>query len=513
MNDKWKRKCVALGAPLRENISPNGEQITSWRAFYCVNFALRTLILEERIEINDVEAALSVVALDLSKCSTLNDCKLAAFIAQFPNVQKLKLNKCVNAEAEVANAIQKLHRLKVLSIFACPKLDVKKCLRTSNVEDLSISDGKLTPDLWSRLSLQPLLVLRLQNVHLGDFEGAEQSLTQLRCLDLTNCYGLNVESLARFLSQLKQLNQLHLQHIRCFNAESAKGLPKSLRELELTWCENVRDDAVEQIIHSAPHLQVLKISRNSLLSNRSLKEFAKLEELKVVNIAHLNLTSAEGLHVFLTTCSPLEQLSIEGCAVNEEVARALDRHKQLRVLALPSTFDANWLNERDFSHLKALKLQESPWVDQDRILPLIPKLQKWGISSLDLLGCCMSEKSVEQILTLSNLQEVHLAGRVGQPLNLTKSLVLRIGRLPNLVKLHLALIRSIDRKLIEEILKKSATLNLMIGPCPQVQLEDLKALNAHYPLNNIEHYGYEGLPAFLNGLLYASEERSVSAFC
>lgn len=121
------------------------------------------------------------------------------------------------------------------------------------------------------------------------------------------------------MATLSNLRELRLAHCTEINDLAFLELPKqlsmdSLRILDLTACENIRDDAVERIISSAPRLRNLVLAKCRFITDRAVWAICKLgKNLHYVHLGHCsNITDAAVIQL-VKSCNRIRYIDLACC--------------------------------------------------------------------------------------------------------------------------------------------------------------------------------------------------------
>ncbi|KAL1884901.1 SCF ubiquitin ligase complex subunit [Paecilomyces lecythidis] len=138
-------------------------------------------------------------------------------------------------------------------------------------------------------------------------------------IDLHDCKLITNTSVTSLLSSLRNLRELRLAHCTEINDSAFLNLPEhlvfdSLRILDLTACENVKDDAVERIVNSAPRLRNLVLAKCRFVTDRTVQAICKLgKNLHYVHLGHCsNITDAAVIQL-VKSCNRIRYIDLACC--------------------------------------------------------------------------------------------------------------------------------------------------------------------------------------------------------
>ncbi|KAL4880106.1 hypothetical protein BJY04DRAFT_219634 [Aspergillus karnatakaensis] len=138
-------------------------------------------------------------------------------------------------------------------------------------------------------------------------------------IDLQECKLVTNRSVTTLMTTLHNLRELRLAHCTEIDDSAILDLPKNislgnLRILDLTQCENIRDDAVERIISAAPRLRNLVLAKCRLITDRAVWAICKLgRNLHYVHLGHCsNITDSAVMHL-VKSCNRIRYIDLACC--------------------------------------------------------------------------------------------------------------------------------------------------------------------------------------------------------
>lgn len=138
-------------------------------------------------------------------------------------------------------------------------------------------------------------------------------------IDLHECRLVTGPSVTLLMTTLRNLRELRLAHCSEINDSAFLSLPRhlifdSLRILDLTACENVKDDAVERIVGAAPRLRNLVLAKCRFITDRSVLAICKLgKNLHYVHLGHCsNITDSAVMHL-IKSCNRIRYIDLACC--------------------------------------------------------------------------------------------------------------------------------------------------------------------------------------------------------
>ena len=143
------------------------------------------------------------------------------------------------------------------------------------------------------------------------------------------------------MATLPNLRELRLAHCTEIDDLAFLELPKqlsmdSLRILDLTACENIRDDAVERIVSSAPRLRNLVLAKCRFITDRAVWAICKLgKNLHYVHLGHCsNITDAAVIQL-VKSCNRIRYIDLACCVrLTDQSVQELATLPKLRRIGL-----------------------------------------------------------------------------------------------------------------------------------------------------------------------------------
>ena len=382
--------------------------------------------------LNSISSLKNLESVELGSCHGVNDSVLAT-LGALPKMRKVDLSSCDNFTEVGLAALGAAKLLTTLLLPACWQIDdtmlITLCSAMPNLITLSlfeagegVSDAGLLHltsmtcltglDLgyscWAHTSegLQQVVsaLPALKMLNIGGAEGVTDTilatvaskLTSLTILDVSECQRVTDQGV-QHLSQLTNLQELHLGWNLKMVDRALSALPAGLTKLDLSYCAEV--SLIPLTPNSLPHLAHLHLRRCPLVNDAGLNSLAAAAPaLQHLDISYcINITS-RGLRC-LSSLTTLHTLNISAC------------HRAATVLGLGSLASVPSLKTLDVSHLprldngcmqavsfvsqlQHLSLRECPRITDHGLLALlrIPKLL-----SLEIDGRNVSKESVEKL--------------------------------------------------------------------------------------------------------------------
>ncbi|EEH19852.1 SCF E3 ubiquitin ligase complex F-box protein grrA [Paracoccidioides brasiliensis Pb03] len=225
-----------------------------------------------------VEGNKHLQALDVSELKSLTDHTLLIVAKNCPRLQGLNITGCAKVTDESLIAIAK----------SCRQIKRLKLNGVTQVTDRSI-------------------------------QAFSANCPSMLEIDLHGCRQVTSSSVTALLSTLRNLRELRLA--QCVEIENSAflNLPDglifdSLRILDLTACENLRDDAIHKIINSAPRLRNLVLAKCRFITDRSVFSICKLgKNIHYVHLGHCsNITDAAVIQL-VKSCNRIRYIDLACC--------------------------------------------------------------------------------------------------------------------------------------------------------------------------------------------------------
>jgi len=138
-------------------------------------------------------------------------------------------------------------------------------------------------------------------------------------IDLHDCKLVTSPSVTTLLTTLRHLRELRLAHCSEINDSAFLTLPEhmifdSLRILDLTACENVKDDAVVRIVHAAPRLRNLVLAKCRFITDRSVQAICRLgKNLHYVHLGHCSNITDSAVIQLIKSCNRIRYIDLACC--------------------------------------------------------------------------------------------------------------------------------------------------------------------------------------------------------
>ncbi|KAL2826066.1 hypothetical protein BDW59DRAFT_171965 [Aspergillus cavernicola] len=196
----------------------------------------------------------------------------------------------------------------------CPRLQGLNITGCTKVTDDSLIVVSEKCRLLKRLKLNG--VLQVTDKAIMSFA---QNCPSILEIDLQECKQVTNLSVTTLVATLQNLRELRLAHCTEIDDSAFLELPKhislgSLRILDLTACENIRDDSVERIVNSAPRLRNLVLAKCRFITDRAVWAICKLgKNLHYVHLGHCSNITDSAVVQLVKSCNRIRYIDLACC--------------------------------------------------------------------------------------------------------------------------------------------------------------------------------------------------------
>ncbi|KAK5222090.1 SCF ubiquitin ligase complex subunit [Exophiala xenobiotica] len=267
-----------------------------------------------------------VERLTLTNCSKLTDFGVAGLVDGSRKLQALDVTD-IDALTD-----------RTLHVVAanCAKLQGLNITNCSNITDESLIEIAENCRQLKRLKLNG--VVRATDASITAVARNCRSILEI---DLAGCLSISSESVTALLSKLSHLRELRLAHCveisdLAFTSLSPRQSFDTLRILDLTACEQVRDDAIAKIIPAAPRLRNLVLAKCRHITDRAVASICKLtKNLHYIHLGHcINLTDNAVIQL-VKACNRIRYIDLACCSrLTDASVRHLAQLPKLRRIGL-----------------------------------------------------------------------------------------------------------------------------------------------------------------------------------
>ncbi|KAL2413118.1 SCF E3 ubiquitin ligase complex F-box protein grrA [Exophiala dermatitidis] len=282
---------------------------------------------------------------------TINDGTVQPFMT-CKSIERLTLTNCAKLTdfgvAGLVEGSRKLQALDVTDVDAltdrtlhvvaenCAKLQGLNITNCSNITDESLIDIAEHCRQLKRLKLNG--VVRATDLSITAVARNCRSILEI---DLAGCHSITSESVTALLTNLSHLRELRLAHCIDLNDSAFTNLPArltfdALRILDLTACEQIRDEAIARIIPAAPRLRNLVLAKCRHITDRAVTSICRLgKNLHYIHLGHcVNLTDNAVIQL-VKSCNRIRYIDLACCSrLTDASVRHLAQLPKLRRIGL-----------------------------------------------------------------------------------------------------------------------------------------------------------------------------------
>ncbi|KAJ5996729.1 hypothetical protein N7499_006951 [Penicillium canescens] len=292
--------------------------------------------------------------LTLTNCSQLTDTGVSDLVDGNRHLQALDVSELRHLTDHTLNTVSRnCPRLQGLNITGCSKM----------------TDDSLFVVSQNCRQIKRLKLNGVSNISNRSIQSFAENCPSILEIDLHDCRLVTSPSVTALIITLRHLRELRLAHCTEIDDSAFLKLPEfatydSLRILDLTACENVKDDAVERIVHAAPRLRNLVLAKCRFITDRSVMAICRLgKNLHYVHLGHCsNITDSAVSHL-VKSCNRIRYIDLACC-------NRLTDHSVQQLATLPK--------------LRRIGLVKCQAITDQSILALArPKMSHPSVSSLE----------------------------------------------------------------------------------------------------------------------------------
>ncbi|KAJ5106669.1 hypothetical protein N7456_003344 [Penicillium angulare] len=250
--------------------------------------------------------------------------------AQCKRVERLTLTNCSElSDKGVSDLVEGNRHLQALDVSGLGHLTDHTLYTVSRncprLQGLNITScAKITDDAIFVVSQSCRQIKRLKlnsvaNITDRSILSFAENCPAILEIDLHDCKLITSPSITALLSTLRHLRELRLAHCTEIGDSAFLNLPEhltfdSLRILDLTACERVKDDAVVRIIGAAPRLRNLVLAKCRFITDRSVQAICKLgKNLHYVHLGHCSNITDTAVMQLIKACNRIRYIDLACC--------------------------------------------------------------------------------------------------------------------------------------------------------------------------------------------------------
>jgi len=325
----WHRPLCNKWANLINVVAALGKGEKSYFPYHEMVKRLNLSAIADKINDGTVQPFMNCKAVErltLTNCSKLTDFGVAGLVDGSRKLQALDVTD-IDALTD-----------RTLHVVAtnCAKLQGLNITNCSNITDESLIEIAENCRQLKRLKLNG--VVRATDASITAVARNCRSILEI---DLAGCHSISSESVTALLSKLSHLRELRLAHCveindLAFTNLSPRHSFDTLRILDLTACEQVRDDAIAKIIPAAPRLRNLVLAKCRHITDRAVASICKLtKNLHYIHLGHcINLTDNAVIQL-VKACNRIRYIDLACCSrLTDASVRHLAQLPKLRRIGL-----------------------------------------------------------------------------------------------------------------------------------------------------------------------------------
>lgn len=262
--------------------------------------------------------------LTLTNCRKLTDNGVSDLINGSRHLQALDVSELRSlTDHTLFKVAENCHRLQGLNITGCTKVTEDSLIAVSQqcryLKRVSFLYW-LTPTALLVLTLSQLKLNGVVHVTDKAILSFAQNCPSVLEIDLQECKQVTNKSVTTLMTTLRNLRELRLAHCTEIDDMAFLELPKnismgSLRILDLTACESIRDDAVECIVTAAPRLRNLVLAKCRFITDRAVWAICKLgKNLHYVHLGHCSNITDPAVIQLVKSCNRIRYIDLACCS-------------------------------------------------------------------------------------------------------------------------------------------------------------------------------------------------------
>ncbi|KAL1974037.1 hypothetical protein VTN31DRAFT_5597 [Thermomyces dupontii] len=264
--------------------------------------------------------------LTLTNCSRLTDKGVSDLVEGNRYLQALDVSELRSLTDHTLFAVAK----------NCPRLQGLNITNCDNITDESLIAVSENCRMLKRLKLNG--VIQVTDNAVQSFSEICPSILEV---DLHGCFQITSPSVTSLLMNLRNLRELRLAHCVEIDDSAFLKIPEgavfeSLRILDLTACERIRDAAVERIINAAPRLRNLVLAKCRSITDRAVLAICKLgKNLHYVHLGHCSNITDAAVTQLIKSCNRIRYIDLACCnLLTDESVQLLATLPKLRRIGL-----------------------------------------------------------------------------------------------------------------------------------------------------------------------------------
>lgn len=266
----------------------------------------------------------TIKALNLSSCEDISDDSVIYIASNCPNLQEINLSKCMNVtDKSTCLLLVKCTNLTKLILYNCNKItdatveqitklpqlalnlkeiDISSCQNVTDdglqalvrhcpylqvlfLEECSFSENGMIAMATDNycFNLHTLKVAYCKGVTDKSLERIAKGCPNIKSIDLSYCTNISVSGIKTCLVNWPKLSSLNLRGLHQISTEGI--VHENLHTLNLSWCKNIQDIAIEEIANGCKSLITLDLAWAAKITSNAVHKLAhKLSTLRFLNL-------------------------------------------------------------------------------------------------------------------------------------------------------------------------------------------------------------------------------------
>ncbi|KAJ5085449.1 SCF E3 ubiquitin ligase complex F-box protein grrA [Penicillium argentinense] len=242
--------------------------------------------------------------LTLTNCSKLTDKSVSDLVDGNRHLQALDVSDLRYLTDHTLNMVSRnCPRLQGLNVTGCTK----------------ITDDSLLVVSQNCHQIKRLKLCGVEQITDRTIMSFAENCPAIVEVDLHDCKLVTSQSITALITISRYLRELRLAHCIEVNDSAFLNLPEhmsfdNLRILDLTACEDVKDDAVERIVTAAPRLRNLVLAKCRFITDRSVMAICRLgKNLHYVHLGHCSNITDSAVIQLIKSCNRIRYIDLACC--------------------------------------------------------------------------------------------------------------------------------------------------------------------------------------------------------
>lgn len=269
--------------------------------------------------------------LNLSFMTKLVDDSLLDLFAGCPKLERLTLVNCTQlTHVPITKVLNNCDRLQSIDMTGVQDIqdDIIYALATNctRLQGLyapgcgNISEEAIVTLLRSCPMLKRIKFNNSENITNDTILAMYENCKSLVEIDLHNCPNVSDKHLKLIFAELSQLREFRISNAAGITDSLFELIPEDrhldkLRIFDVTGCNAITDDLVEQMVKCAPRLRNVVLSKCLQITDASLRHLTKLgRSLHYIHLGHCVLITDFGVQALVTACHRIQYIDLACCS-------------------------------------------------------------------------------------------------------------------------------------------------------------------------------------------------------